>query len=206
MVTYFMLFVFVCFITYIIYNDCIVKLDLEHTISLGAVFATLGSSLVTVLSLTCSEQYSQFVDNIKILETSLFNKDQWMRWPFVKRIQKIKITKGEYYYYILDNPIITFKDDQWKIEVLLPSGKYDFRELPVYQTIFKLILNKKKYYSILLTQGKMNDKLIWECITKIYINIFLYRCSQIIIWIGACFIFSSIFFSFFYINIVKIIG
>lgn len=198
-------FVLVCFVTWMIYKKCIIELKLEQTISLGAVFATLGSALVAVLSLVCNEQYEQFMDNVRILETSLFKKEKWERWPFVKRIQKIKISSGEYYYYILYNPSIIFISEQWKLEVSLPSGKNDFRELPIYRTLFRLITNKKKYNLMLLNQNEMQDKLIWECLTRIYVNILIYQFSKMIVWIGSCFIFSSIFFSFFYISFVNFI-
>ena len=69
-------FVLVCFVTWMIYKKCIIELKLEQTISLGAVFATLGSALVAVLSLVCNEQYEQFMDNVRILETSLFKKEK----------------------------------------------------------------------------------------------------------------------------------
>lgn len=200
-----LIFIWVNFVTWVVYQKCIDELDLEHTISLGAVFATLGSSLVAVLSLVCSEKYDQFTDNLRILETNLIKKETWERWPFVKRIQKTNIARGEYYYYVLYNPSIVFTDGQWNFGVLLPSGKNDFRELPVYRTLFRLIINKKKYTLVLLSRNKIQDKLIWECLTKIYLNILLYRWSQIIVWMGSCFVFSSIFFSLFYISFVNFI-
>lgn len=198
-------FVLVCFVTWIIYKKCIIELKLDQTISLGAVFATLGSAMVSVLSLVCNEQYEQFMDNVRILEISLFKKEKWERWPFVKRMQKIKISSGEYYYYILYNPSIIFISEKWKLEISLPSGKNDFRELPVYRALFRLIRNKKKYNLMLVNQNEMKDKLIWECLTRIYVNILIYQWSKMIVWIGSCFIFSSIFFSFFYISFVNFI-
>lgn len=205
LLTLVLIFILVCFATWVVYQRCIIEPDLEHTISLGAVFATLGSSLVAVLSLVCSEQYDQFTDNVRILETNLLKKETWERWPFVKRIQKTKIARGEYNYYVLYNPSIVFTDDQWNFGVLLPSGKNDFRELPIYRTLFRLIINKKKYTLVLLNRNKIQDKLIWECLTKIYLNILLYRWSQIVVCVGTCFVFSSIFFSFFYISFVNFI-
>ena len=205
-VIYFICFILVFLATLIVYSKCIIQADLEHTISLGAVFATLGSSLVAVLSLTSNEQYSQFIDNIRILETKLLNKEKWERWPFVKRIQKSKIFKGEYCYYILDNPCIIFKATQLEIKISLPSGKNDFRELPVYRTIIQLVMKRKRYNYILFIRNEMKDKLIWECLIRIYVNVLLYRWSLVIIWIGSCFIFSSVFFSFFYSKFTELVG
>lgn len=202
-ISHLLLLIGVCVITWIVYRKCIVKMDLEDTISLGAVFATLGSSLVAVSSLECNEQYSQFMDNIRILEENLFKKNKWERWPFVKRVQKNKIARGEYLYYILYNPSIIFQGEQWKLEVLLPSGKFDFRELPVYRTIIQLARYRKKYGIVLLNQNNVKDILIWRCLTKVYLNIFLYRWNQSMVWIGSYFIFSSVFFSFFYIYIAE---
>ncbi len=203
---YLVLFAGVCAVTCIVYRESIVQLNLDHTISLGAVFATLGSSLVAVSSLACGEQYSQFADNTRILEENLFNKEKWERWPFVKRVQKNKIAPGEYLYFKLCNPRIIFKFGHRELKILLPSGKRDFRELPVYQAVFKLTWYRKKYAAVLMGQDRVKDILIWNCLTQIYRNILLYRWNQIIIWIGSYFIFSSIFFSFFYIQIVEFIS
>jgi len=200
-VLYTALFIGTCFVTWIIYKKCIVHMDLENTISLGAVFATLGSSLVAVSSLVCNEQYSQFMDNARILEEKLFNQGKWQRWPFVKRLQKNKVARGEYFYYILHNPSVIFMGSHWELKISLPSGKYDFRELPVYLTILKLIWYKKKFVAMVFDQQKMDDLLVWQCLMRLYYNILLYRWNQIVIWTGSCFIFSSIFFSFFYIQI-----
>lgn len=206
MFLYLALFAGVCAVTCVVYRKSIVQMNLDHTISLGAVFATLGSSLVAVSSLACSEQYSQFADNTRILEEKLFNKEKWERWPFVRRLQKNKIAPGEYLYYKLCNPCVIFTFGCRKLTISLPSGKGDFRELPVYQAVFKLMWYRKKYAAMLMSQNRVKDILIWNCLTRIYCNILLYRWNQIIVWIGSYFIFSSIFFSFFYIQIVEFIA
>lgn len=203
---YLTLFAGTCIVTSIVYKKSIVQMSLEHTISLGAVFATLGSSLVAVSSLACGEQYSQFTDNTRILEKKLFNKEKWERWPFVQRVQKNKIAPGEYLYYELYNPCVIFKVGCRELRILLPSGKHDFRELPVYRVVFKLAWYKKKYAAMLMSQDRVKDILVWNCLTQIYHNILKYRWNQIIIWIGSYFIFSSIFFSFFYIQIAALIA
>lgn len=206
-------FTYVCsliltvYITWIIYKKCIIQFTLNETISLGAVFATLGSSLVAVFSLICSEQYSQFMDNIRILQTNLLEKENWERWPFVKRFWRNKVANGEYHYYILLNPRITFMDpnSKWQINFTIPFGKIDFRQMSVYPNLFKLIKFKNIYNEIIVKNNTIQDILIWNCLTDIYKKIIIYRWCQIVIWIGSCFVLGSIIFSFFYIQLIEII-
>lgn len=195
---------FACIVTWWVFRLYIATPSLDNTVSFGAVFATLGTSIVSVLSLTCGEQYSQFGDNIKILQEQLLSSNVWERWPFVKRIYKRRIQRGLTEYQILKNPYIRFIGPSWETIVFLPSSKVDFYELPVFKTYFALKKSRPLYRQLLSLHADVEttkDILVWDCLTDIYRNIIVYRAGHLLIWLGGCFVFTSILFSFFYSTI-----
>jgi len=197
----FLIILLTFFATMEVYELCIVDLTLENTITLGAVFATIGSAIVSVVSLFCGEQFNQFNANIKILQNQLIQKDDWERWPFVKRISRSKTPTGEYEYQILKNPHIIFKGPSWEKKIFLPSSKTDFKELPVYRTFYALKRNRALYRKLLTMYSDPNvvkEILLWDCLTDAYKNITLYKAGGILIWFGWGLVANSFIFSFFY--------
>ena len=53
---------------HVVFSKTINELTLENTISLGAVFATLGSAIVASASLYCNDCYTKFSDNVNTLQ------------------------------------------------------------------------------------------------------------------------------------------
>jgi hypothetical protein len=194
-------FFFACTITCLVYTWCIATPTIAETIALGAVFATLGSSIVSVFSILCKEQYNQFYENIKVFQTQLIGCDIWERWPFVKRISKRRGANGESEYQILSNPYLVFQCFGLETHIDLPSSKTDFHELPilyVYLTLKKRRLTYRKYLALSPDSTVVRDILLWDCITELYGNILKYRIGQYAIWLGSSFVLSSIIFAFFY--------
>jgi len=174
---------------------------LESTISFGAVFATLGSSLVSVASLFCSRQQNQFENNTEILQSKLINKG-WERWPFVGRVTRRKLSRKRYEYQILENPQIKFSlPDRNALRIPLPSSKADFRELWASLVLSKMKICRKHYRKLIGLQGDpqaIREVLVWDCVFAVYRNILLYKLGQVLIWVGGCFVGLSIIFSCFY--------
>ena len=196
-----MTFFLACTITCLVYTWCITSPTIAETIALGAVFATLGSSIVSVFSLLCKKQYNQFYENIKVLQTQLIGNDIWERWPFVKRISKRRGVNGKPEYQILSNPYLVFECFGVDTHIDLPSSKTDFHELPilhVYLTLKKRRKTYRKYLALSPDSMAVKDILLWDCITELYRNILIYRIGQCTIWLGSSFVLSSIIFAFFY--------
>jgi len=194
-----LLFTFI--LTWMVFDLNIQDGGLTDNIALGAIFATLGSAIVSVFTLFCGEQYSQFDDNSKIFQEQLIGVANWRRWPFVKRKRKYRISRTQYEIQTLENPSITFFDSTWRITIPLPASKADFYELSILIYFIKLKCNRKKYRSILDEQRSpdaIKEILLWDCLTSIYSNIVLYRSGKFFSLLGGSFVFSSIFFSFFY--------
>ena len=198
-------FAFAFCTTWVIFYAYTCEATLADTIALGAIFATFGSAVVSIFTLFCNEQYNQFGDNSKILQEQLIGITNWERWPFVKRLRKHKISRGMYEFQVLENPSIVFFGSLWNITIPLPASKPDFYELPTYRCLIRLIRNRSIYRHVLESHQSpdaVKEILLWDCLTGIYKNIASYRFGRFFIWLGGCFVFSSIFFSLFY-NFLK---
>jgi hypothetical protein len=201
-------FSFAFIATWKIFDLYIEETIIANTITLGAIFATLGSVIVSVFTLYCSEQYNQFSDNSKILYEKLIGSTNWERWPFVKRISRYKIDKKQYESHILENPSIVFFGSVWSITIPLPASKADFYELPIYRLLFQLKRNRIIYRRILSLHqppDALKELLLWDCLIGLYKNITLYRFGKAFLWFGGCFVFNSILFSLFYNSLMNIL-
>jgi len=198
---YSLFFSFAFIVTWKIFDMHIDEAILANTITVGAIFATFGSSVVSIFTLHCREQYGQFNDNSKIFYENLIGSTSWKRWPFVKRIRRSKIGKKQFESQILENPSIVFFGSTWEITIPLPASKTDFYELPIYYSLFRLKRDRASYRRILSlhkNSDAVKEILLWDCLIGMYKNIALYRFGKILIWIGGSFVFNSIIFSMFY--------
>ena len=203
MAIYITLFLLTFCIVLFAYSYSNLEPTFSNLVAFGAIFATLGSSLVSVASLWCGQQYHQFENNTEVLQTKLTNV-KWERWPFIRRITRRKIGKKKYEYQVLENPSIVFNLGNKNLNIWLPSVKADFNELFAFWGWVNLKIHGKNFRKFLGMHGELDavrEILIWDCVTSIYQNVFLYKISKVLIWFGANFVCFSIFFSFFYSHI-----
>ena len=59
------------YITFIIYEKCIIEISLSDCIPLGSIFATFGSAVISVFSIYCGEQSKLFEENISVLKNQV---------------------------------------------------------------------------------------------------------------------------------------
>ena len=202
--------------TYNIFLNCIsVTLSPEGTsiiklsdcISLGSIFATFGSSVIAVLSLTSAHQLSGFHEKVNILAGEFAKQGipNWKRWGFLQRYSRKHTNDGGYQYFVLKNSILVFKLENEEIKIQVPSVEQDFKDLPVSRSYYKLRRRRKSYLRYVQENNCLGDFTIWECLTSLYHNIILYKLSQAGVWIGTSFIINSIIYAFFYTKIYYMI-
>ena len=208
-VIYFASFLF----TFFIFENCITIIpenifsNLEPSISLGAIFATFGSAIITIYSLYCNEQLRRFHETIDILQTSLLKTASWRRWQFLKRYHIARYSH-RYVCYYLTNPGIIFKDVKNKLELILPYTKEDFYELPIYLSYFRILKFKKKYFRSIQDLQQISSQpefMLLNCLSYLYQNILNYKKGRFLMVIGCFFIFNSILFSLFHYAIREVI-
>lgn len=196
----------ICFIlcivsTFFIFKLCISNTaNLSDTIALGSIFATFGSAIVSVFSITLSSVYEHFCRNINILFKELCPENEWHRWPFIKRKSHSTLYNKELTYQILENSKITFNVGSHNISVFLPTIREDFYDLPNWQSLKNMLWESKNYESYVI--NNINDSatslMIWDCVSDNFKSIALYKLYRLMIVIGGSFIFASFIFAFFY--------
>lgn len=196
-IVYFFIISISFFLIFFAFNNLIPVLTIGNTISIGAVFSTIGSSIVSVSSILCNKQDVLFENNINVLQKDLIDF-HWKRWTFLSRITKSNLGKGKYQ--IIENPYIEFNISSKALKINIPSSKYDYNELPVIITFFKLMFYKKRYQNNLIklnNENALQEILVWNCISSAYKNILLYKIFKLWVWFGGCLVFFSILFSLF---------
>ena len=172
----------------------------NESIALGALFSTLGSSLVAITSVLSEHCIKNIDINIETLqESQLCRTEKWKRWPFISRISKHNLSKNEKEYYVYENPSILFEN--LKQEIYIPLAIKDFYELKIIWSYLVLKFKRKSFRKILAFQPNNNylkDILIWDCLKNVYKTVIVYKFHKMFTYIGWSIVISSIIFSFSY--------
>lgn len=200
-------------ITLYIFLNCILEMpesvfsNLEPSISLGAIFATLGSAIVAIYSLYCNEQLRKFHETLNTLQTSLLETASWTRWEFIKRYHVVKLL-DQYYCYCLVNPSITFYKNKKNLKLFVPYSKEDFYEQSAFISYCKITRLRKQYFCTVYNFQQINyqsEQMILDCLSFLYRSIINYKKGRFFLVVGCFFIFNSILFSLFYYAIWKML-
>lgn len=200
-IIYFICFLSCILITFFVFKLCISnKSNLSDTIALGSIFATFGSAIVSVFSITLSNVYEHFCCNINILFKELCPQNEWHRWPFIKRESHSTLYNKELTYQILENSKITFNVGSHNISIFLPTVREDFFDLPNWRSLKTMLSEAKNYESYIINniRDSATSLMIWDCVLDNFKSIALYKLSKLMIVIGGSFIFASFIFAFFY--------
>lgn len=200
-IIYFICFLSSIIITFFVFKSCIMPEDnLSETISLGSIFATFGSAIISIFSITISNTYDHFCCNINILFKELCPENEWHRWVFIKRESHSTLYNNELTYQILKNPEVTFNVGSHLMPIFLPTIREDFYDLPNWSSLKNMLLESKNYESYVLNNisDSATPLMVWNCILDNFKSIAIYKIAKLMIIIGGSFIFSSIVFAFFY--------
>lgn len=200
-VIYVVSFIISFVITFWVFKKCITdKQILSNTISLGSIFATFGSAIVSIFTITLSNIYERFCFNTEILFNELCPEHKWYRWPFIKREAHSSLYNNELTYQKLENAKITFNVGSHPLHIFLPTIREDFYDLPNWRNLISMLLKSKDYESYVLNNlsSPANSLLIWDCVLDNFKSIAIYKISKFMIIVGESFIISSIFYAFCY--------
>jgi len=203
-IIYFVSFIISFVFTFWVFKKCITdKQSLSDTISLGSIFATFGSAIVSVFTISLSNIYERFCFNTEILFNELCPEHKWYRWPFIKREAHSSLYNNELTYQRLENAKIAFNLGSHPLHIYLPTIREDFYDLPNWRNLLCMLLKSKDYESYVLNNvsSPANSLLIWDCLLDNFKSIAIYKISKFMIVIGESFIFSSVVYAFGY-NII----
>lgn len=203
-VIYGLSFITCLFISIMVFKICINnEHTLSDTIALGSIFATFGSSIVAIFSITLSNIYDRFCTNLNILFDELIPHNSWHRWPFIKRESHSKLYNNELTYQILKNAEICFNVGSHPIVTKLPTVREDFFDLPNWRSFFTMFFEAKNYETFVINNipDPANQLMVWDCVIDNFKTIIIYKVARLMIVIGESFIVSSIILAFFFSKI-----
>lgn len=197
------------FLTFEVYQRCVfpaisdnqLGISLSDSIATGALFATFGSALISVVALLATRNLELYSENLEIISQQLipsgFHQRDWTRWPFLPRMSRL-VHARKCDAIGVKNTAICFSIEPEEERFPLPTTISDFYDLPVFRSYMRMKRLKRSYLNYLDSKGWIHEYPIWICVCAIYKRILAYRLSKLCIWIGAAFIFQSIVFAFFY--------
>ncbi|WP_040328090.1 hypothetical protein [Clostridium ihumii] len=217
-ILYFFIVISPLILTYFIFDSCIEKnkLNLSNTISLGAIFATFGSAIISSVILFQSDKSNRILSNVDILYSDILQEEKWTRWPFIKRYDAHTLLDGKITSNILENPYITFNVGSHNINISIPTTQEDFYDLPSFH-IFKQMKKYNNYFktNIITHTDSISDTHFsdvgdyywaWNCLYDIWKNVIFFKISKLIVALGFSIIISSFIYSFSFIQINNFIN
>ncbi len=187
--------------TYLVFYKCIDENSkLSDTIALGSIFATFGSSVVAIFSMTLNTLYDRFLSDFLIFSKLHEPETEWIRWSFIKRKSHHILYNGASMYQELTNSMIKFNVGSHTIDFFIPTIKEDFYDLPNWRSFLSMKRRKKDYESHVLNNSEdpANALMIWDCIYDELCCIAKYRVARFAVVLGEAYILTSIIMAFIY--------
>ena len=187
--------------TYFVFSNCIDEnKKMSDTIALGSIFATFGSSVVAIFSMSLNTLYDRFISDFMIFSQSLEPDKHWIRWSFIKRKSHHVLYNGVSTYQELTNSMIKFNVGSHTIEFFIPTIKEDFYDLHNWKSLLEMKNRKKDYESYVLNNSEEPAKalMIWDCIYDELCCIAKYRVARFAVVLGEAYILTSIIMAFLY--------
>lgn len=201
----------VAVLSYVVFRLCIAEQDgLAQTIALGSIFATFGSSLVTVFSLKMDNYYDRFISNCQVLFQELEPQNAWHRWAFIKRTSHQNLFENQYSFQVLTNARVDFDVGSHKISVYIPTIKEDFYDLQNEKALCEMKRWARDYESNVFKSSDesivANSLMVWDCIYDNLKCIRNYKMARIVVILGEACIIASLLLAFFYSKISELEG
>lgn len=180
--------------------------NIFNTISLGAVFATLGSTMVSISSLACNKNYEEFLACLSVLKDDLASENIDIKWTFLKKKEKIKKCNKLYITYQTTNPKIVFEMGNVNLPIEFPTQKRSFYELEILKSIVNMKISKKIYISYIISNCNSfmeSGIYVWDCVYHILCCAFRYKIHKTIILLSVMIFISGLLITILYPFIVK---
>lgn len=202
---------------YFIFDSCIdkTKLSLANTITLGSIFATFGSAIISAVILIENNKLNRILTNIDILYTEILRCEKWTRWPFLKRYDAKVLLDGKIKSSVLDNPSIQFNLGSHSIEITIPTVQEDFYDLPVFYNFNQMRKFDKQFKTYIVNNDNcilntifdnIGDYLsTWDCLYDTWRNILIFKMNKLLLKLGVSIVITSFIYSFGFIQIYNII-
>ncbi len=198
----FILYVAATWIAYVLLSIPAAHESFIASLSSAAILATFGSAIATVGSLWTGDYVSRITLNVDILFRDIFKQDPWRRWPFLLRGGTKKLFGGNIQQVELQNPKIPLNVGSHDIEILIPTVKDDFFDLPVLRNVVPLLRFRTAAHTTIINFPQddvfpqnqlkpMEQYFAYECLTDIWWSVLVFRTARYVVHFGAALTIAS---------------
>lgn len=182
------IFLIVFFSTDSVFSFTISNKNYYEIISLGAVFATIGSSMISITSLACS----YFFEEYKKANEILFSYDNETKsintWNFIEDNKTILKGVRHIITYQKFFTKIVFEFGISKLSIPIVSNKQELIFGRLLKSYIKMKTTEKLYFMRLEQNGTSLEKdglFVWECTAYMLKNALLYKISLFLTTLGG---------------------
>lgn len=167
--------------------------DNYNIISFGAVFCTIGSSIISITALASNYYYDEFSKSKDTLFTLVNNENVPYIWNFISN--KILLNNAKKtIVYNTHFPEVVFEFGTHNLNISIPSNKKDIGYDIIKKNII-MFFSEKLYYNNLAQNYPSLEEAgiyVWECSKYLLKNALLYKIFVILTTCGAMFFVSGI--------------
>lgn len=175
------IFIVILFGTNYIFSLVLRVKDFYNAISLGAVFATIGSSIISITSLACNNSYEEYQQAKMSLFTFCNDNTSTNMWNFISDSKVLLKDVNHTVAYKMFFPEVVFEFNVSHLSIPIPSNKRDFVIWRLLKDLIKMKTTEQLYFKYLIHNESLenNGIYVWECTSYLLKNAFLYKifCS-----------------------------
>lgn len=198
-----LIYIFAIFLSYGLLSVPAAHVDFVASLSSAAILATFGSAIATVGSLWVGDRSRRIVLNVDILFRDIFKQEAWRRWPFLLRSGQKRLFGGLATAMRLHNPKLPLHVGSHEIEILIPTVQEDFFDLPLFKNLIPLLRFRTAAHTTIANADKeiifpsnqmkpMDQYMAYECLTDIWVSVFIFRSARYVVHFGAALTISSV--------------
>jgi len=198
-----LIYIFAICLSYGLLSIPAANINFVASLSSAAILATFGSAIATVGSLWTGDRSNRIILNVDILFRDIFKQEAWRRWPFLLRGGQKRLFGGMATAVQLHNPKFPLHVGSHEIEVFIPTVQEDFFDLPLFKNLIPLLRFRTAAHTTIVNADKdmvfpsnqmkpMDQYMAYECITDIWVSVFIFRSARYVVHFGAALTISSV--------------
>lgn len=184
----FTIFLLVLWFTDYVFSSTLLTNNYYEVISLGAVFATIGSSMISITSLSCSYFWGEYKKANEILLSYDDNLKDTNTWNFIEDNKVILKSCKHTITYQKFLPEVVFEFGMGNIPIPIPTNKKELIFWRLIKSYFKMKITKRLYFTRMeqnSTSLERGGLFVWECTTYMLRNALLYKLSLFLTILGS---------------------
>lgn len=189
------IFLIVLWFTNYVFSAALSTENYYEIISLGAVFATIGSSVISITSLSCSYFFEEYKKASEILLSYNNDSESTNTWNFIEDNKVILKSVKQVITYQKFIPEVVFEFGISTLPIPIPTNKKELIFWRLSKSYIKMKTTEKLYFER-LEQNKFtlerDSIFVWECTTYMIRSALLYKFSLSLTTLGSMFFIAGL--------------